>query len=151
MSYTNDDHFEGLSNVEDALRRQRPTAEPLELDQIKLRAITKARKSPRTRGFAMRSRLAAVLTCAFVGLGTTGAIAWSGNQGGGGSHGGSGGYEQYRPPCHDGSNWDGHGCHRDHHHGHGHWQYGHHEGWDWNGSSYQYSNGNGNSWYYTEG
>jgi hypothetical protein len=92
---------DGLQEVADVLREQRPTLDPLALDTIKLRAMSRARRStsPQQKGFLMRSRLTTVLTIAFLSLGTGGALAVAGGEDFGlGSHdGGSASCEQYRP------------------------------------------------------
>ena len=88
-----------LLEVADVLRDQRPTLDPLALDAIKLRAMSRTRgaASSRAKGFFMRSRLTTVLTVAFLSLGTGGAVAFVG--GGGFSLGGgeSASCTQYRP------------------------------------------------------
>jgi hypothetical protein len=87
------------------LRDQRPTLDPLALDRIKLRAISRARRastaSPRRKGILMRSRLTTLLTIAFFGLGTAGALALVGHEdfGLGGHSGGSASFNQYRGGC----------------------------------------------------
>ena len=88
-----------LLEVADMLRDQRPTLDPLALDAVKLRAMSRTRgaASSRAKGFFMRSRLTTVLTVAFLSLGTGGAVAFVG--GGGFNLGGgeSASCEQYRP------------------------------------------------------
>jgi hypothetical protein len=90
-----------LQALADALRRQRPTLDPLALDGIKLRAITRARRagSSRQKGFFMRSRLTTLFTVAFLSLGTGGALAVAGGHdfGLGSSNNSSASCEQYRP------------------------------------------------------
>src|SRR5665213_767319 len=90
-----------LQGVADVLRDQRPALEPLELDRIKLRAMSGARRSTSPRkGFLMRSRLTTFLTVGFLAVGTGGALAMFGGGGLGiGDHGGSASYHQYRPEC----------------------------------------------------
>ena len=84
------------------LRDRRATLDPLALDAIKLRAMSGARRSTssRQKGFFMRSRLAPVLTIAFLGLGTGGALALSGGQdfGLGGHNAKSASANQYGAP-----------------------------------------------------
>jgi hypothetical protein len=116
---------DGLQQVADELRDRRPTLDPLALDAIKLRAMSRARRSTSSpaKGFFMRSRLTTVLTVAFLSLGTGGALAVAGGEDFGfGSHdGGSASCEQYRPGngfgdknhCHEGDEGGDHG------HGHG--------------------------------
>jgi hypothetical protein len=90
-----------LQEVADTLRDRRPTLDPLALDAIKVRAISRARRSSysRQKGFFMRSRLTTILTIAFLSLSTGGALAWVGGEDFGlGSHdGGSASCTQYRP------------------------------------------------------
>ena len=90
-----------LREVADALRDQRPTLDPLTLDAIKLRAMSRARRSTSSpaKGFFMRSRLTTVLTVAFLSLGTGGALAVAGGEdfGLGGHDGSSAACTQYRP------------------------------------------------------
>src|SRR5438067_2713648 len=66
-----------LREVADALRDQRPTLDPLTLDAIKLRAMSRRRRSTssRAKGVLMRSRLTTLLTVGFLSLGTGGALA----------------------------------------------------------------------------
>jgi hypothetical protein len=90
---------EDLSEVADMLRDQRPTLDPLALDALKLRAMGRARgtASSQAKGFFMRSRLTTLLTIAFLGVGTGGAVAFVGGTDFGLSSGGSASCEQYRP------------------------------------------------------
>jgi hypothetical protein len=68
-----------LQQVAEVLRDQRATLDPVALDAVKLRAMSRARRSTSSgqKGFFMRSRLATVLTIAFLSLGTGGALALS--------------------------------------------------------------------------
>src|SRR5690349_5412809 len=106
---------EGLQEVADVLRDQRPGLDPLALDAIKLRAISRARRSTssRQKGFFMRSRLTTVLTVAFLSLGTGGALAWVGGEdfGLGGHDGGSASFNQYRECDHGNGRGKDHECH----------------------------------------
>jgi hypothetical protein len=92
---------DGLQEVADVLHDRRPTLDPLALDAIKLRAMSRARRptSSPAKGFFMRSRLTTVLTIAFLSLGTGGALAVAGGEDFGlGSHdGSSASCTQYRP------------------------------------------------------
>jgi hypothetical protein len=107
MSQT--DHHDGrsedLSGVTNALREHRPELNPLELDRIKLRAMSGARRSSQQKGVSvMRSRMVAFLTVGMLALGTGTAAACVFNFGGGftgvfGSEAESAAYHQYRPPC----------------------------------------------------
>ncbi len=119
----------------EALRERRPELEPLELDRIKLRAMSGARRSSSSQkgGFSMRSRLVAILTVGMLALGTGSAVAvFSGSDGGlsGSSGNGSAGWWEYKkPPCKDHEHFgDDHKCHRDDHGDH-HWMHVH--GWCW--------------------
>jgi hypothetical protein len=93
-----------LQEVADVLCDQRPGLDPLALDAVKLRAISRARRSTssRQKGFFMRSRLTTVLTVAFLSLGTGGALAVAGGLDFGlaGNNGRSASFSQYRevPP-----------------------------------------------------
>src|SRR5665213_519577 len=100
-----------LQGVADVLRDQRPALEPLELDRIKLRAMSGARRSTSPRkGFFMRSRLTTFLTVGFLAVGTGGALAMIGGGGGfgvGGGHDANASYHQYRPECPPGYEFTG--------------------------------------------
>src|SRR5271155_3456068 len=86
-----------LQDVFSSLRDERPALEPLELDRIKLRAMSGARGSSSKR-VGMRSRTTALLTAGFLVVGTGGALAGHGFKGveHGKKHHAS--YHQYRPP-----------------------------------------------------
>src|SRR5271167_153916 len=104
-----------LQEVADMLRDRRPTLDPLALDRVKLRAMSRARRSTssQAKGFFMRSRLTAVLTVAFLTFGTGGALAFVGGPDFGvfgGNSGGSASWHQYRPPCPPGFIEKGHHC-----------------------------------------
>lgn len=87
---------EDLQWAADMLRDQRPSLDPLKLDQIKLRAMRRATSdSSRHRGLSMRSRLTTLLAAGFLVIGTGGAFALDGGLGGGGKHGGSASFNQY--------------------------------------------------------
>ena len=82
------------------LREQRPEFTPLELDRVKLRAMSGARRSSsRGKRSFLRSRPAmSLLTVAFLAIGTGGALAGGGSNYGGKNQGGSASYHQYRCP-----------------------------------------------------
>jgi hypothetical protein len=144
MEHIDHEGQDGLDGIEGMLREHRAESNPLELDQIKLRAMQQAGRSKRPKTVWMRSRLVGLLSCAVIGLGTPAALAWCGG-GGGGSQGGSGGYGQYGPPpCQNSWSWDGHHCQPDHNHGHWFWGWG--WGWFWHGNNYSY--GQGYCWRY---
>jgi hypothetical protein len=122
-----------LLEVAELLRDERPTLDPLALDAVKLRAMSRARRSTpsRRKGFLLRSRLTMLLTVAFLGLGTGGALALVGGGGLGllGGHGGgSASFSQYRDCDHGigkGKDRECHGHEGEHgkageEHGHGH-------------------------------
>src|SRR5271165_4405412 len=116
----NEERFsDDLQEVADVLRDQRPTLTPLQLDRVKLRAMSGARRSAssRDKGFFMRTRLTTGLTVAFLAIGTGGALAWFNGGGsgyGGDGGGGSAGFHQYRSGCrHDEDFRDGHCQRRD--------------------------------------
>jgi hypothetical protein len=93
MAHHREDLPPDLQDVADRLRSNRVEANGLELDQIKLRAMSRARS--RTGGNVLRSRLIAVLlTGGLLVGGTGGVIAASG--GGGGGNGAAN--SQYCPP-----------------------------------------------------
>jgi hypothetical protein len=124
---------EELRETEDRLRRNRATLDPLESDQIKRLAISRAAR-PRigaAKGFAMKRRLSVLMTCAFVGVGTPAALAVCG-RGSGGSQGGSGSSAQYRPSCGDHDNWGGQRCDK----GGYRWHWRLAWGWSWQGHRY---------------
>ena len=71
-----------LQDTARSLRDQRPALEPLELDQIKLRAMSGARRKKGSGfGAGTRSRATAFLTVAFLTVGTGGALALHGGKG----------------------------------------------------------------------
>ena len=78
-----------LQDVARRLREQRPEASGLELDRIKLRAM-----SSRSKGSVVKSRLiVALCTVGLMAGGTSGVIAAKGGNG----NGGSAAESQYRP------------------------------------------------------
>ena len=117
---SNSDNHERLSEdlqaVADLLRTRRPELEPLELDRVKLRAMSGARRSTsRQKGLHMRSRLIAFLTVGMLALGTGTATAGLLNLGGltsilGGGTTQSASYNQYAPPCPIFFTYNGSGC-----------------------------------------
>lgn len=120
---------DGLQEVADVLRDQRPGLDPLALDAVKLRAMSRARRSTfsRQKGFFMRSRLTTILTIAFLSLGTGGAVACVSlvegdgfGFGFGGHDGGSASFNQYRECDHGNGRGKDHECHgHEGEHGHG--------------------------------
>jgi hypothetical protein len=97
----NEERFsDDLQEVADVLCDQRPALTPLELDRVKLRAMSGARRSTssREKGSFMRTRLTTLLTVGFLTVGTGGALATfdGGDFGSGHDHGGSAGFHEYR-------------------------------------------------------
>jgi hypothetical protein len=87
-----------LQDVASSLRDQRPTLEPLELDRIKLRAMSGARRKKSSGlGAGARSRATAFLTVAFLAVGTGGALALHGGKGVESGKHHSASFHQYRP------------------------------------------------------
>lgn len=90
-----------LAEIGELLREQRDTASPLELDEIKLRARSRALRRAGSpwqlrRGVTVRSRgVTLVLTLLLLGGTTAGGMAWGG---GGNDNGGGAAQAQYRPP-----------------------------------------------------
>jgi hypothetical protein len=102
MSTTNkEERFaDDLEQVAELLRDQRPTLDPVALDTVKLRAMSRARRpaSSLVKGLFMRSRLTTILTVGFLSIGTGGALAVVGGAHFGlGGDDGSASCEQYRP------------------------------------------------------
>jgi hypothetical protein len=85
---------EDFSGVEERLAASRPEVTPLDLDRIKLRAMSQAsRSSPQRKGLLMRSKLVTMLVVLglVVSGGTAGVIA------GGNGNKGNAGNGQYKP------------------------------------------------------
>ena len=75
MNHAYEEHLpDELEFVVDLLRAQRPQADPLQLDQIKQRAIAQADQPRRPLGLA-KPRIAAILTILGLAAGTGGALA----------------------------------------------------------------------------
>jgi hypothetical protein len=108
-----------LQEVADVLRDQRPALTPLELDRVKLRAMSATRRSTSStqKGFFMRSRMTMLLTAGLLALGTGGALAVNGGLPG--HDGGSASFSQYRN-CEHGKGKGQGRCHEREEHGHGH-------------------------------
>jgi hypothetical protein len=134
-----------LQEVADMLRSQRPSLQPLELDRIKLRAMSGARGSTgstpsKQKGYLMRSRLVTFLTVGALALSGGTAAAGLFDFGGGyagwfDNNGDSASHHQYRPPCPVAENFGSdHKCHKDNDHHH-RWQFVHHH-WDWQGDGH---------------
>jgi hypothetical protein len=96
MRRKNDASKDELEGVAQRLRNERPEASPLQLDQIKTSAMSRAKSGSR-RGRAGARRLAtAGLTVGLLAAGTGGVIAGGGD--GGGSHGNAS-FTQYGSNC----------------------------------------------------
>jgi hypothetical protein len=103
-------HFpDDLQEVAEMLGDHRPALTALELDRVKLRAMSGARRSSsRSKRSFLRSRPAmSLLTVAFLAIGTGGALAGGAGNYGGSDHGGSAGDHQYRPSCPSGWQMNG--------------------------------------------
>jgi hypothetical protein len=87
MRRKNDAHKEELEGVAQRLRNERPEASPLQLDQIKTSAMSRAKAGTRRHKASARRLATAGLTIGLLAAGTGGVIA--GATGGGGPHGGS--------------------------------------------------------------
>jgi hypothetical protein len=114
MGNHHDADIPAFQDTIDLLERNRPELAPLELDQLKLRTLSRARK-PRRSGHAGRTRITAALTALMLMVGTGTAAACFGGWGDGfafgfGDWGHSAGQQQYRPPCDKNQVFDGHGC-----------------------------------------
>ena len=81
MRKETDKDFAEFDGVIDRLRADRHEASPLELDQIKTRALSQAtRQTAPRRGF-MRTRLATLLVAGVITAGTTGGVIAHGGDG----------------------------------------------------------------------
>lgn len=149
----NEERFpDELQEVVDLLREERPALTPLELDRVKLRAMSGARRSARSRRkrFSMRSRTVTILTVGMLAVGSGTAIAGFcnfGNGYGGYFNGNSASYHQYRrPPCKTGYDTGKNGKCQKAPPGHNwHWIH----GWCWipnNSGGYNWGYGNGWCW-----
>ena len=85
MRRKNDAHKEELEGVAQRLRNERPEASPLQLDQIKTSAMSRAKAGTRRRSAGTRRLATAGLAIGLLAAGTGGVIAG----GGGDPHGGS--------------------------------------------------------------
>jgi len=86
MTRKHDAHKEELEGVAQRLRNERPEASPLQLDQIKTSAMSRAKAGTRRRSAGARRLATAGLTIGLLAAGTGGVIA-----GGDGHHHGNGG------------------------------------------------------------
>jgi hypothetical protein len=87
MRRKNDAHTEELEGVAQRLRNERPEASPLQLDQIKTSAMSRAKAGTSRHKAGARRLATAGLTIGLLAAGTGGVIAGES----GGHHGGSGG------------------------------------------------------------
>jgi len=93
-----------VEQVADRLREQRPELNPLDLDRIKLRAMSGARgHAPPQQGRFFKSRLIAFLTVGALVLGGGTAVAgffdWGDGYSGYFDTNDSAAWHQYKPPC----------------------------------------------------
>jgi hypothetical protein len=88
MRRKNDADKEELEGVAQRLRNERPEASPLQLDQIKTSAMSRAKAGTRRHGAGARRLATAGLTIGLLAAGTGGVIA---GQSGGDHHGSGGG------------------------------------------------------------
>ena len=98
MRRKNDAHKEELEGVAQRLRNERPEASPLQLDQIKTSAMSRAKAGTRRRSAGARRLATAGLTIGLLAAGTGGVIAG----GDGGHHSGgstSASATQYGTEC----------------------------------------------------
>jgi uncharacterized membrane-anchored protein YitT (DUF2179 family) len=87
------DEHDDFAAVAELLRRHGPQTTPVQLDEIKRRAMARASRAKPRKGPPMRSKVATVLLVGGLVLGATGGVlAW-----GGGSTGGSAAKSQYLP------------------------------------------------------
>jgi hypothetical protein len=111
-----------LASVVNRLRAERADVGPLELDQIKQRALSQSTSRYGRRTY-MKSRIAAILTVIGLMGGTGGAIAIasiSGSSPGSGNGAASGQYCPQMRNCRPGHHHHHHHHHRHHHHHHHH-------------------------------
>jgi hypothetical protein len=105
MRRKNDAHKEELEGVAQRLRNERPEANPLQLDQIKTSAMSRAKAGTRRRSAGARRLATAGLTVGLLAAGTGGVIAGQGG-GGNGSHENAS-YTQYGNNCVAGNGGNG--------------------------------------------
>jgi hypothetical protein len=82
MRRKNDANKEELEGVAQRLRNERPEASPLQLDQIKMSAMSRAKAGTRRRSAGARRLATAGLTIGLLAAGTGGVIAGANNKGG---------------------------------------------------------------------
>src|SRR5436853_4445111 len=96
MSHCNEGQLpDELQEVAERLRENRYEASPLELDEIKMRTMARARSSRKEGTFVKSRSIAVVLALALMAGGTGGVLATSG----GGGNGNSAAKSQYKPGC----------------------------------------------------
>jgi len=100
MRRKNDAHKEELEGVAQRLRNERPEASPLQLDQIKTSAMSRAKSGTRRHKAGARRLATAGLTIGLLAAGTGGVIAGGGE---GGNHGNASN-TQYGSNCDTGNN-----------------------------------------------
>jgi hypothetical protein len=99
MRRKNDAHKEELEGVAQRLRTERPEASPLQLDQIKMSAMSRAKAGSRRHKAGARRLATAGLTIGLLAAGTGGVIAGAGGHGHGGGSSISASSTQYGGEC----------------------------------------------------
>jgi hypothetical protein len=99
MRRKNDAHKDELEGVAQRLRNERPEASPLQLDQIKTSAMSRAKAGTRRRSAGARRLATAGLTIGLLAAGTGGVIAGGGGHGHGGGSSISASSTQYGSEC----------------------------------------------------
>jgi hypothetical protein len=107
MRRKHDAHTEELEGVAQRLRNERPEASPLQLDQIKTSAMSRAKAGTSRHKAGARRLATAGLTIGLLAAGTGGVIAGGGGDGGG--HGGNASNTQYGSNCIAGNGANGNG------------------------------------------
>jgi hypothetical protein len=111
-----DEHLPNeLEPIAARLRAERVEADPLRLDSLKQRLMTK-NNSRQGRPTFMKSRIATILTVVGLAAGTGGALAIASE----GNHGGNGGADHGQYCDKKGEDHDHGKCERHHHHHHHH-------------------------------
>jgi hypothetical protein len=105
MRRKHDAHKDEVEGVAQRLRNERPEASPLELDQIKTSAMSRAKAGTRRHKAGARRLATAGLTIGLLAAGTGGVIAGEGN----GHHSGNAADTQYGNNCTAGNGNEGNG------------------------------------------
>jgi len=99
MRRKNDAHKDELEGVAQRVRNERPEASPLQLDQIKTSAMSRAKAGTRRRSAGARRLATAGLTIGLLAAGTGGVIADSHGHGDGGGSNSNASNTQYGGEC----------------------------------------------------